>query len=159
AAHEAWTTASVAAALRDARERADEAWGVADFPDRMQHATEAAVAAVGRAGDYAAGGAPAETTPAEVAPPRQVVDELARHTRLITAYARNRQQFADELTGQNAAKASAGYCTRQEEALRQFGLDPLNSPADEVARAVAASRVRDALLGMLLEWHFRAADL
>ena len=42
---------------------------------------------------------------------------------------------------------------RHREALRQFGLDPIDGPADEVARAVAASRIRDSLLGMLLVWH------
>jgi serine/threonine protein kinase/tetratricopeptide (TPR) repeat protein len=159
AAREAWTTASIAAALRDARERADGAWDVADFPDCMQRATDAAVAVVRRADDFAAGGSPDEMTLAELAAARQVVDELDRHTRLITGHARNRQQFADELTGQNAAKARAEFCTRQGEVLRQFGLDPINGPADEVARAVAASRVRDALLGMLLEWHLHAAYL
>src|SRR5262249_57103898 len=45
AAREAWTTASVAAALRDARERVGEAWDVTDDPDRMQRATAAAGAA------------------------------------------------------------------------------------------------------------------
>src|SRR5262249_51781157 len=45
AAREAWTTASISAAVRDARERADEAWNLSDYPDRMQLATEASVAA------------------------------------------------------------------------------------------------------------------
>src|SRR5262249_14753901 len=55
AMRQAATDASIAAAIREARERADEAWGVTDYPDRMQRATEAAVAAVRRADDFAAG--------------------------------------------------------------------------------------------------------
>jgi serine/threonine protein kinase/tetratricopeptide (TPR) repeat protein len=159
AARKSWTTASVAAALRDARERVDEAWGVVDHPDRMRLATDAAVAALRRADDFVAGGTPTETTLAELASARRAVDELARHHRLIAAHEDNRQKFADELTGNNALEARAGLCIRQAEALRQFGLDPVDGPADEVARAVAASRLRDALLGMLLEWHGHAAAL
>src|SRR5262245_25820346 len=60
ATREAWTTASVSAACREARERTDESWAVTDFPDRMQRATEAAGAAVRRADAYASGGAPTE---------------------------------------------------------------------------------------------------
>ena len=69
AARTAWAEASVAAAVREARERADEAWGVTDYPERMQLATDAAAAAVRRADDYAAGGPPTEATLAELAPP------------------------------------------------------------------------------------------
>ena len=39
-------TAGVSEALREARERIAEAWNLADFPDRMQQATDAAVAAL-----------------------------------------------------------------------------------------------------------------
>jgi serine/threonine protein kinase len=85
AARQAWTTASVAAALRDARERVSEAWDVADHPDRMQHATDAAVAAIRRADEFVARETPTETTLAELASTRPVVDDLARHTRLISA--------------------------------------------------------------------------
>ena len=62
ATRQAATNASIAAAIREARERADEAWGVTDYPDRMQRATDAAVAAVRRADDFAAGGLPGEAT-------------------------------------------------------------------------------------------------
>jgi tetratricopeptide (TPR) repeat protein len=151
AARTAWAEASVTAAVREARERADEAWGVADYPDRMQRATEAAVAAVRRADDYAAGGPPGEAALADLESTRRAVDELARHARLITAEVDIRQQFADEL-GQYTTWDSSN---RLREALRQFGVDPIDGPADEVARAVAASRIRDSLLGMLLEWHHR----
>jgi serine/threonine protein kinase/tetratricopeptide (TPR) repeat protein len=154
AAREASTNASIAAALRDARERTDEAWNVADHPDRMRHATDAAVAAIRRADAVAAGGEPASRTiQAELASTRQVVDELARHTRLITAGDRNRQQYADELTYPDHNKARARLCDRHGEALSQFGLDPINHPPDEVARSVATSRIRDPFLGILLEWH------
>ena len=55
-------------------------------------------------------------------------------------------------------RAEADFCTRQREAFAQFGLDPLAEPAEEAARTVAASRLRDPLLGLLLEWQLHAAD-
>ncbi|MCI0458341.1 MAG: tetratricopeptide repeat protein, partial [Gemmataceae bacterium] len=159
AARAAWTTASVDAAIREARDRADEAWTLTDESDAMQRATAAAVAAVRRADDFAAGGTPSETTQAELASTRQVVDELVRHTRLITAYVGQRQQFADEITGNDGVTPRAQLCQRRCDVLRQFGLDPIQHPADESARVIVASRVRDGLLGMLLEWQYHAADL
>jgi tetratricopeptide (TPR) repeat protein len=123
----------------------------------MQRETDAAVAAVGRADQFVEGGTPTEETLAELAATRLAVDDLARHARLITARLRNQQQYAD--SGQNGFPRMAGLCSRHAEALRQFGLDPVSSPVDEVARAVAASRTRDALLGMLLEWHDYAASV
>src|SRR5262245_59434592 len=66
--------ASITAAIREARERTDEAWGVTDYPDRMQRATDAAVAAVRRADDFAAGGLPGEATRAELDVARRAVD-------------------------------------------------------------------------------------
>jgi serine/threonine protein kinase len=159
ATRQAGTTASIAAAVREARERSDEAWTVIDYPDRMQLATDAAVAAVRRADGYAASGSPTDETLAELAFTRQVVDDLARHTSLITALAHSQWKFADDLTGMNAGLARTALCDRHAEALRQFGLDPVNGRADEVAQAVAASRIRDPLLGMLLEWQLHAAYL
>jgi tetratricopeptide (TPR) repeat protein len=155
AARTAWAEASVAAAVREARERADEAWGVTDYPDRMQRATDAAVAAVRRADDYAAGGPPGEAARAELESTRRAVDEVARHTRLITTQAASSERFADQL-GQNTFLDSYN---RLGEPLRQFGLDPIDGPADEVARAVADSRIRDSLLGVLLEWHHKVHSL
>ena len=159
ARREAWTTASVAAAVREARERADEAWGVADYPDRMQRATDAAVAAVRRADDFAAGGTPTEATLAELAAARRAVDDLARHTRLITADDRQPAEIRRRTHRAECGQGEGGLVQSSREALRQFGLDPIDGPADEVARAVAASRIRDALLGMLLEWHDHADRL
>jgi tetratricopeptide (TPR) repeat protein len=81
------------------------------------------------------------------------VDDLARHARLISAEAANLQKDAEE-TG---AQVSRGYRFRAvgnriHTALREFGLDPIDGSADEVARVVAGSRIRDTLLGMLLRW-------
>ena len=95
---------------------------------------------------------------AELAATRRAVDELARHTRLIAAYANSRQKFAAKPLGPPTDfrydhEYMTELCERIGEAFRRFGLDPINGPAEEVARAVAASRLRDALLGMLLEWH------
>jgi serine/threonine protein kinase len=158
ATRRASASASVAEAIREAGERADEAWGVTDYPDRMQRATDAAVAAVRRANDFAAGGLADDVTRAGLEATRPAVDDLARHTRLIIASADNSRRFADEMGG-TVAGAQAGLCRRAREAVRQFGLDPIHGQADEVARAVAYSRIRDVLLGVLLEWHRHATKL
>ena len=99
ATRQASTDASIAAAIREARDRTDEAWGVTDYPERMQRATDAAVAAVRRADEFAAGGLPGEATRAGLESTRRDVDDLARHTRLIVANAGNLQKFANELGG------------------------------------------------------------
>src|SRR5262249_54056268 len=90
---------------------------------------------------------------------RGMVDDLARHARLITADVDIRQKFADELGQSMSADPERDSCNRLREALRQFGLDPIDGPADEVARAVAASPIRDALLGRLSWWHYRTDAL
>jgi tetratricopeptide (TPR) repeat protein len=155
ATRRAATDASIAAAIREARERTEEAWGVSDYPDRMQRATDAAVAAVRRADGFAEGGLPGEATRAGLEAARRAVDDLARHAQLISAAADNSQKFADEMGG-SSRNASVDLGRRAREALRRFGLDPVEGRADEAARAVAASRIRDALLGMMLEWHDHA---
>jgi serine/threonine protein kinase/tetratricopeptide (TPR) repeat protein len=159
AVREAGTTASVAEAVREARERAAEAWNLHDFPDRMQRATDAAVAAIRRADGFVAGGTPTEATLAELASARQAVDELARHTRLITACDASSQKFADELGARDVRDARADHARRHGQAFKQFGLDPIHGPTKEIARTIVASRARDALLGMLLQWHFHAEYL
>jgi serine/threonine protein kinase len=153
AARAAWTDGSVTAAAREARERADEAWVLKDHPDRMQRASEAALAALRRADDYVAGGPASEQALAELADARRVVDDLARHARLIGAETANIQKDAEMLGARVGSEhPSRDMCNRIQTALREFGLDPIGGPADEVARAVAASRIRDTLLGMLLRW-------
>jgi tetratricopeptide (TPR) repeat protein len=84
------------------------------------------------------------------------VADLARHTRLITAGADNSRRFANELGGSGNRFQ---ILTRAREIFRQFGLDPIDGPADEVARAIASSRIRDALLGELLEWQLHVKPL
>ena len=49
-------------------------------------------------------------------------------------------------------RAEADFCARQREAFLHFGLDPLAAPTEKVARTVTDSRLRDPLLGLLLEW-------
>jgi len=159
AAREAGTAASVAEAGREARERAEEAWNLHDDPDRMQLATDKALAGIHRGDGFVAGGSPTEATVADLADARRIVDELARHTRLIVECEANRQRYADYFYGGNVGKPVTGLRDALREALRRFGLDPINGPADEVARAVANSRIRDTLLGLLLEWHFHLGDV
>jgi tetratricopeptide (TPR) repeat protein len=156
AVREAGTTASVDAALRDARERVAEAWDLHDFPDRMQQATDAAVAAIRRADGFVAGGSPTEAARTALADARREVDELARHTRLITTAAANQRKFAEDLNTHGEFNPRALLANRQREAVREFGLDPVRGEVDEVAGAIAASRLRDAILGILLEWHVHA---
>ena len=151
ATREAWTSASVAAEIREARERVDDAWGVTDYADRMQRATDAAVGALHRADDFAAGGSPTDATRAELASTRQAVDELARHTRLVVADDENRQLLADD-SSRSDFSARVNLYRRHHEALRQFGLDPIDGQVDDVAQTIANSRIRDVLLGMLLGW-------
>jgi tetratricopeptide (TPR) repeat protein len=157
ATRRAATDASIAAAIREARERTDEAWGVTDYPDQMQRATEAAVAAVRRADEFAEGGLPGEATRAELDVTRRAVDDLARHTRLVVEYAGNLRKTLEEFDVARAG-AWANFSERARESLRRFGLDPIDAPEDEVTRAVAASRIRDVLLGLLVEWR-RGADV
>jgi serine/threonine protein kinase/tetratricopeptide (TPR) repeat protein len=146
-------TAGVTEALRDARERAEEAWELQDYPDRMQRATDAAVAAIRRADDFAASGPPHEEALAELAVTRRAVGELVRATRLTTTHVDDQLRFANSsLDDVDTYKQITAVCVRHREVLRQYGLDPLNSPIDEVAQAVATSRIRDPILGILMEW-------
>ncbi len=155
----AWVDASITAAAREARQRAEEAWGLADFPERMQVATDAAVAAVRRGSDYAAGEPPGPEAFAELTAARQVVDELARHTRLIRDCIASQDTFANSLDGNNAASRRAALCKGHGAAFARFGLDPLKGSTAEIAGTVASSRLRDILLGLLLEWYCHAAYL
>jgi tetratricopeptide (TPR) repeat protein len=117
------------------------------------------VAALRRAEDSAAGGTPTEATRAELAAARSVVDDLLRHAHFIAAVSDNLQWYAEEFNDRkDKDRFETSYCARHADALRRFGLDALNSPEDEVARAVAASRIRDSLLGLLLEWHQHALN-
>jgi serine/threonine protein kinase len=158
AVREAGTAASVTAAVREARERADEAWELNDYPDRMRLATDAALAALRRADGFVAGGSSTDATLAELTAVRQEVGELARHTRLVTACLANQRGFAEELnSGMGDLPPRAQLARRHREDLREFGLDVAGGDVDALARAVAANRLRDALLGMLLEWHVHEA--
>jgi serine/threonine-protein kinase len=156
AARDSRVTAGVSEALREGRERVEEAWNLADFPDRMQRATDAALAALRRGEDLAAEGEPDEAALADLASGRREVRELSRSTRLIVTADANRQEFAAEATGEGWGVPSSRFTSRYAEAMKEFGLDPLHQPADEIAKAIAGSRLRDYLLGMLLDWHWHS---
>jgi serine/threonine-protein kinase len=147
--------AGVAEALREARERVEEAWKLPDFPDRMQHATDAAVAALRRGDELASGGAPEEIT-RDLVLARREVEELARHTRLIHDISAMRHKFAEESSGQGWSESMRQLSPRYVEALKTFGLDPLHDPVDEVAQEIVSSRFRDFLLDELLGWNWHA---
>jgi tetratricopeptide (TPR) repeat protein len=157
AARESRVTAGVAAALREARERAEEAWTLADFPDRMQHATDAAVAALRRGDDFASDGAPDEIA-RDLISARREIEELSRHTRLIQDLSAIGHKFAEESSGQGWSEPLRQFSPRMTEALREFGLDPLHDPVDEVANTVASSRFRDVLLNELQAWHWHFGE-
>jgi serine/threonine-protein kinase len=153
AARDSRVTAGVREALREARERADEAWNLADFPERMQHATDAAMAALRRGDGFASDGAPDQIS-ADLASARREIEELSRHTRLIQAFSDIGRRYAEESTGQGWTESTQQFNRRIAEALREFGLDPLHDPVDDVAQEVASSRFRDVLLDALLGWHW-----
>jgi tetratricopeptide (TPR) repeat protein len=159
ASRTAWADASIAAAVREARQRAEEAWGLADYLERMQVATDAAAAAIRRATDYAGGEPPGPAALAELAGAREAVDELARHTRLIRDCVASQDTFANSLDGNNPLERRAALCKDHGAAFARFGIDPLNGSAAEIARTIATSRLRDTLLGFLLEWYSHAARL
>jgi len=152
ATRQAGTTASVEAAIREARERAEEAWKVLDFPDRMQIATDAAQAAIRRADGFVAGGTATDEVLAELAAARKDVDDLARHTQLVRTCIANQHRFADDVST-DVMQALRDLCARQLDALRRFGLDPLATSPDAIAAVVAPSPIRDLILGALLEVH------
>jgi tetratricopeptide (TPR) repeat protein len=156
AARDSRVTAGVTEALREARERAEEAWNLADFPDRMQHATDAAVAALGRGDGFASAGAPDDAILGKLASARGEVDQVARYTRLIKAAAAISEEFAEEVTGEGRWQPEARLARRFNKALIELGLDPLHEPVNEVASAVASSRLRDVLLGVMLHCHWHA---
>jgi hypothetical protein len=94
---------------------------------------------------------PSEATRAELDVTRRSVDDLPRHARLITAIADNSRRRI--VTSGPISDTWTDLSRRSREVLRQLGLDPIDGRADEVARAIAASRIRDAVLGELLGWH------
>jgi serine/threonine-protein kinase len=157
AARNSRVTAGVSEALREARERVEEAWNLADFPDRMQHATDAAVAGLRRGDELASGGAP-EAIARDLTCARREVKELVRHTRLVQNLAAINRKFADESSGQDWSEPMRHYSPRMAEALKEFGLDPLHDPVDEVADAIVSSRFRDVLLNALFGWHWHCND-
>ena len=82
---------------------------------------------------------------------------MARPSWLISAEAANLQKDAEEAGAQvRPDYRIRDMYNRKRTALREFDLDPMDGPADEVARAVAGSRIRDTLLGMLLRWQYHA---
>lgn|SRR5579883_1726171 len=151
AARESRVSAGVAEALRETREWVEKAWSLADYPERMQVATDAAVAALRRGDDFASEGAPDEVA-RDLASAHREVEELSRHTHLIQALSAIGRKFAEESTGQGWPMRQ--FYPRLAEAFREFGLDPLHDPVDEVASAVASSRLRDILLDELDAWHW-----
>ena len=149
-ARESRVSAGVAEALYEVRERVKEAWQQVDFPDRMQHATEAALR---RGDDFASDGAPDDIS-RDLASAHRELDELSRHTRLVQDLNSEAHQYAEAATGQGWSEPDRVLDRIMVEALGRFGLDPLNDPIDEVADTIVASRFRDVLLNALRGWHW-----
>jgi tetratricopeptide (TPR) repeat protein len=76
---------------------------------------------------------------------------LARHARLIATAADTLMAYTDGLDGDDVV-------IRLLAALREFGLDVVGGPNEETARQVAGSRLRDTLLGILLELETNARN-
>jgi serine/threonine-protein kinase len=157
AARNSRVTAGVSEALREARERVEEAWKLADVPDRMQHATDAAVAGLRRGDELASGGAPEEIA-RDLVSARREVEELVRHTRLVQNLDAITRRFAEESSGQDWSEPMRHFSPSMAEALKDFGLDPLHDPVDEVAEAIVSSRFRDILLNALFGWDWHCHD-
>ena len=149
---------AAAAAEGTARERIDEAWRLTEDLSRMQESTAAAVAAFRRAEEAVAGGPRPGEPGIDLTEVRRDVKALDRLTRVLADGTANRWLLADEFNGHNVRQAQTDFCTRQREAFARYGLDPLSEPVAEAARTVASSRIRDPLLGMLLEWGAHAAE-
>jgi serine/threonine-protein kinase len=157
AARDSRVTVGVTAALREAHERAEEAWKLPEFPERMQQATDAAVAALRRGDGFASGGAPDEIT-SELVSAHREIDELKRHTSLILAFTASGQTFAEASAGQSWSEPMREAYRSMLVALREFGLDPLQGPVDEVANTIVSSRLRDVLLESLDGWYWHMKD-
>ena len=132
ATREAWTTASVSAALArgpDARRR-----GLGGHrlprPDATGH-RRGGRRPSRRADDYAAGGVSTEAVRAELDSIRHTVEHLARHTRLVKAIADRSRRFASEL-GSNPRESDMPIFDHLREELRHFGIEPVEGNADEV---------------------------
>jgi serine/threonine protein kinase/tetratricopeptide (TPR) repeat protein len=158
AARQSWANASVSAAIQDARTRTDEAWRLTDQPSRMQLATDAAKAAIDRANEIIAGGVPDDEIMHDYALTRRAVLDLQRHATLISSSNRDEQLFADALTGHRTEEIKAIFCKRAIDSLRAFEFDPIEGEIDALANEIAASRIRDVLLGLMLGLHFHTAD-
>jgi tRNA A-37 threonylcarbamoyl transferase component Bud32/tetratricopeptide (TPR) repeat protein len=154
AVREAAATASVEAAVREARGRAEEAWELYDDPARMERATAEAAAAVQRADGVAATAPVTEAALGELASAHRTVDDLTRATRLTAARADVLRKASEPL--ENTPLAVYNRMTllsgSYHKALQQYGLDPLIGPVDDVAKAIADSRMREPILGVLLTW-------
>jgi tetratricopeptide (TPR) repeat protein len=157
-AREARATASALAAVRIARDRIDEAWLLVEEPTRMLQSTDAAIAALDRADESVAGEPLSEDSRTLLNFARRDVDELARHTRLLVAGTNSLWQFADDFNAGDVRRAGADFCSRQQQIIARFGLDPLAEPVEQAARKVADCRVRGPLLAFLLDWRSLAAD-
>jgi serine/threonine-protein kinase len=153
AARRSRTVASVGAALDDARARTGEAWALADEPDKMRSATDLALAAVRRADGFAAAGEAPDDTLGELAVVRTVVADLDRHARLFVAADEALRAHDIGVTGRPASVATTG---RLRTAFRAFGWDPVRTPAETIAAEIAASRVRNKVLGFLSDWAFQS---
>jgi hypothetical protein len=150
ASRQSRTTASVTAALEDAKTRAEEAWSLADEPDKMRTATDLALAAVRRAEGFANTGEPTPDILSELVTVRGAADDLDRHTRLFVAA--DLALRSHGLGSEDYRAAAVTTTSRFEDAFRQFGWDPLQTPAADIAAEIAASRVRTKLLGFLCDW-------
>jgi eukaryotic-like serine/threonine-protein kinase len=154
ASRQSRTAASVSAALGDARARVGEAWRLADEPDKMRAATDLALAAVGRAKGFADAGEPTADTLNELDAVRKAAEDLDRHTRLFVAADLALRSHDIGSEGRPAGDRTTRLLA---DAFREFGWDPVHTPAAKIAAEIAASRVRNKVLGFLCDWEFQSA--
>jgi len=140
---------SVAVALTEARGRFEEAWVLADDPGQMWSSATFGFAALHRADGYVAVGDVPAAILADVAAVRAAAAELDRHATLFLAADRILQNHANLSGGKWDNGRTAGELAA---AVRAYGWAAGKQLPDEVAGAIAASRVRNQLLGYLGEW-------
>jgi tetratricopeptide (TPR) repeat protein len=149
------TVSSVTLALDDARTRADGAWKEVEYPSRMRAATDLAVAALRRAEGFANTGAPTPELLARLDAVRTKVGNIDRHTRLLVsadAIVTSPPFGTERLPGHGKA------VERMRQAFADFGWDAKTVPPETIAEQVVACRVRDKVLGFVMEWGLNETD-
>jgi len=153
AARQERTAASVATALTDARTWREEGWKAVEYPARMRTTTDFAVAALRRAEGFASTGVSTADLLARLDEVRAEVADLDRHTKLLVS--------ADDalmFLASSSATLHASTAERLRQAFEEFGWNVEAVTPGKMADQIVACRIRDKVLGFLMEWGFIERD-